>query len=137
MTKESMPPRRKSWTQKVRIGGQTFYLTCGEYADGRLGEVFLSCSKAGSFSQGVCDTLARLVSVALQDGVPLARVIHAMQMLNFPPNGEVTGSKVATNATSVPDWLAQELAAAYCSGSVVNPVVISENLITSGGAGAF
>ena len=121
--KESLPSRRRTWRQKVRIGGTTFYLDCGEYDDGRLGEVFLSMSKTGSFSRGVVDTVARLISTALQCGMPVERLVHTLQLMNFPPNGEVIGSPRVTSCTSLPDWVAQEINAVYCSGMPAIPPV--------------
>jgi len=38
--RESLPARRKGYTQKARVGGHKIYLRSGEYADGRLGEIF-------------------------------------------------------------------------------------------------
>lgn len=110
----TLPARRKSWTQKVRIGGQTLHLTVGEYPDGRPGEVFLNVSKTGSFNRGVMETLAMNISKALQTGVPVEEVVKANRGLDFPPNGAVEGSAFVREATSVPDWVAQELEAAYC-----------------------
>lgn len=119
--KESLPSQRRTWRQKVKIEGTTFYLDCGEYADGRLGEVFLSSSKTGSFTRGVLETLARVISSSLQEGVTVERLVHTLQLINFPPNGPVTGSPVVTNCTSVSDWVAQEINAVYCSGGARIP----------------
>lgn len=116
MSRERLPDRRKSWTAHVHIEGQSFFLTCGEYPDGRLGEVFLTSSKAGTFLRGVLDTLAMCVSLSLQNGVPVQDVVKVLQLQNYPPNGQVIGSPVASNATSVADWVAQEITAVYCSG---------------------
>ncbi len=36
-TQEKLPNRRKGYTQKAKIGGQTLFMRTGEYDDGRLG----------------------------------------------------------------------------------------------------
>lgn len=113
MTRECLPDRRHSWTQKVVIDGQTFYLSVGEYPDRRVGEIWIDCSKAGSFLRGIVAALARLASVALQCRAGLPDVVKAMSGLNFPPNGPVEGSPVVKTCMSVPDWVAQELKAVY------------------------
>ena len=118
MCRESLPSTRKSWTVKVIIDGQSFFLTCGEYSDGRLGEIWITASKAGTFLRGVLDTLARQTSISLQWGVPISEVIRSMQLLNYPPQGEVQGSTIVKYATSIADWVSQELCATYCSGGI-------------------
>lgn len=121
MTREILPDRRKSWIQKVKIDGQTFYLDVGEYPDGRPGEIFLDVSKYGSFTRGMCDAFARMTSLAIQQNVPMEKIIRMMTSLNFPPNGQVIGSPVCSETTSVPSWIAAELGAVYMSGVQVQP----------------
>lgn len=124
MTRTKLPDRRALWTQKVIIGGQTFYLSVGEYENRRVGEIWLTVSKHGTFTRGIADTLARLTSIALQNDTPIAEVVNALRNLNFPPNGQVIaeGSPV-TQCTSVPDWIAQELAAVYLANEPEVPFV--------------
>ena len=42
---KSLPARRKGYTQKARVGGHKIYLRTGEYADGRLGEIFIDMQR--------------------------------------------------------------------------------------------
>ena len=119
-TRQRLPNRRRSWTQKVRIAdangaAQTFYLTCGEYPDGRLGEIWIEAHKEGTLTRGVFGALARMASISLQCGANVAEVVNAMRHLDFPPNGTVEGSPAVARCSSIPDWIAQELAAAYLS----------------------
>lgn len=113
MSREKLPDRRAAWRQSARIDNQRFYLTVGEYDDGRPGEVFLTAHRYGTFARGVLDALARVTSLALQCGSPLGEVVKALSGLNFPPNGPVVCSGNVSEATSVADWVARELAAAY------------------------
>ena len=112
------PQRRASWTQKSVIGGQTFYLGFGEDADNRLVEIFITSTKEGTFTRGIMDALARMVSVALQCGTPVSEVVKALKSLNFPPDGSVVGSPKVQNCVSVVDWVAQEIQAVYPEGVV-------------------
>ena len=108
-----MPDRRRSWCQKIKVEGQTLYLTVGEREDGQPGEVFIDAAKQGTFTRGVLDALARMTSVALQCGSPLIEVCRALRGLNFPPQGKAEGSALVSEVSSVADWIARELEGAY------------------------
>lgn len=128
MPRERLPDRRRSFTQKVKIPDatgalQTFYLTMGEYDDGRLGEVWIEAHKEGTFARGVLGALARMVSIALQCGVSVEEVVKTLRHLNFPPRGDVTGSAAVAKASSVADWVAQEIEAAYLKPPPPSPLV--------------
>lgn len=115
VSREPLPPRRKSVTAKVRIGqpSHTFYLTVGLYDDGRPGEVWIDASKEGTLLRGVLGTLARTISIALQNGCPLSELCLSLKGITFPPNGPVEGSDAVTGCSSVADWIAQELEALF------------------------
>ena len=111
--REPLPDRRRSWTQRVRIGGQTVYLNVGEYADGRPGEIFVDVSRQGTFLRGVMGSLARMISLALQNGSGVDAIVKSLRGLDYPPDGPVEGSPNVTNCVSVTDWIASELEARY------------------------
>jgi ribonucleoside-diphosphate reductase alpha chain len=125
MPREPLPDRREVVRQKVTIEGTTFYLEMGMYPDGRLGEIFIKSHRDGSFSRGVLDVLARVVSLALQHGVPVAEVVCSMRGLNFPPQGVVTGSAYVAEAVSVSDWVSKEIAVAFLPQPIASGVVVS------------
>lgn len=120
--RERPPHRRRAWTQKVTIGGQTFYLTVGEYEDGRPAEIFIEAHKEGSFARGILSSLARMTSMSLQCGAEVADVVKSLRHINFPPNGCVIGSKTVSRASSVSDWIAQELESNYLKKPEEAPV---------------
>lgn len=127
MSREKLPDRRRGWTQKVRIGHErtVFYLTTGEYPDGRIGEFWLATHKEGTFARGLAGALARMASIALQNGTPLSEVVKSLRHLNFPPNGPVIGDGSAVSVcSSVCDWVAQELEAAYIKAP--EPIIVSD-----------
>lgn len=115
MNRVKLPDRRRSWRQKIKMEGQTFYLTVGEHESGQPGEVFIDAAKQGTFTRGVLDALARMTSMALQCGAPLAEVCRALRGLNFPPQGRVESDPPTfiAGVSSVADWIARELEAAY------------------------
>jgi hypothetical protein len=43
--RQRLPNRRDGYTQKARVGGQKIYLRTGDYAGGRLGEIFIDMHK--------------------------------------------------------------------------------------------
>lgn len=117
MTREKLPSRRRSWTQKVYITEKdgkrhTFYLSFGEYGDGRLGEIWVEASKEGTFLRGVLGSLAKQVSLSLQSGVSIGEIVKLLQGMDYPPGGKVSGlegGSVVTECSSISDWIAQEI----------------------------
>ena len=63
------------------------YITTGEYADGRLGEVFAKLDKQGSIVSGFLDAWAIAFSMLLQEGVPLENLVKKYKGSRFPPSG--------------------------------------------------
>jgi hypothetical protein len=69
--RERLPNRRDGYTQKARVGGQKAYLRTGDYADGRLGEMFIDMHKEGATFRSLMNNFPIAVSLGLQHGVPL------------------------------------------------------------------
>jgi ribonucleoside-diphosphate reductase alpha chain len=108
-----LPARRSGYTQKASVGGHKLYLRTGEYADGRLGEIFVALHKEGAAFRGLMDNFAVAVSVGLQHGVPLEAFVEAFAFTRFGPAGTVEGDPAATRATSLLDYAFRNLAANY------------------------
>jgi ribonucleoside-diphosphate reductase alpha chain len=85
--RQKLPETRQSLTHKYTIGSTEGYITVGLYDDGRPGEVFIKQSKAGSSIQGFTDTVAILLSMCLQHGVPLTDLIRKLAFSKFDPSG--------------------------------------------------
>lgn len=76
-----LPHRRFAETFVVNHGKQStpFVVTVGYYDNGvEIGEVFISGSKSGSDFDAVARDGAILLSLALQHGVPLDTIRHAI-----------------------------------------------------------
>ena len=78
--RNALPHRRASETFELRHGklNTLFHVTLGHYPDGTIGEVFISGAKAGSEVEAVARDGAVLLSIALQYGVPLDVIRHAI-----------------------------------------------------------
>ncbi|MDP2781830.1 vitamin B12-dependent ribonucleotide reductase [Devosia sp.] len=111
--REKMPDRRKGYTQKAVVGGHKVYLHTGEYADGRLGEIFIDMHKEGAAFRAMMNNFAISISIGLQYGVPLDEFVEAFTFTRFEPAGMVMGNDRIKNATSILDYVFRELAVSY------------------------
>ncbi len=111
--RESLPARRKGYTQKARVGGRKIYLSTGEYADGRLGEIFIDMHEGGAAFRSLMNNFAIAISIGLQYGVPLEEYVAAFTFTRFDPAGLVHGNDAINNATSILDYVFRELAVSY------------------------
>jgi ribonucleoside-diphosphate reductase alpha chain len=111
--RERLPDRRKGYTQKAVVGGHKVYLRTGEYADGRIGEIFIDMHKEGAAFRSLMNNFAIAISVGLQYGVPLEEYVDAFTFTRFEPAGLVQGNDTIKNATSILDYIFRELAISY------------------------
>ena len=111
--REKLPNRRKSYIQKATVGGHKVYLHTGEYADGRLGEIFIDMHKEGAAFRSLRNNFAIAISLGLQYGVPLEEYVDAFTFTRFEPAGPVQGNDAIKYATSIIDYVFRELAVSY------------------------
>lgn len=71
----------KHWSVGYSVG-------VGRYPDGRPGEVFINCDKIGTAADVLGRESAVIVSLALQYGVPLTDMLHAIPR---DPDGKPSG----------------------------------------------
>lgn len=76
--REKLPSRRRCETFEFSHAGHRFELSTGLYGDGRIGEVFISARDIGSPLEAIARDSAILVSLALQHGVPIETIGHAL-----------------------------------------------------------
>ena len=125
-------------SQKAVVGGHKVYLQTGEYADGRLGEIFIDMHKEGAAFRSLMNNFAIAVSVGLQYGVPLEEFVDAFTFTRFEPAGLVRGNEAIKNATSILDYIFRELAISYLGRyelAHVDPSEIGSTTLGSGDAG--
>jgi ribonucleoside-diphosphate reductase alpha chain len=113
MERKLLPHKRKGYTQKVKVSGQSMYLRTGEYEDGTLGEIFLDINKEGSLLKGLLNCFAISVSLGLQYGVPLNEYTDVFTFSKFEPNGLVRLHDKIKMCTSVVDLIFRDLAINY------------------------
>ena len=110
-----LPDTRNAITHKFDISGHEGYITVGLYEDGQPGEVFITMSKEGSTIGGLMDTIATLVSVALQYGVPVASLVKKFEHVRFEPSG-MTRNHDIPMAKSPVDYIFRWLAMEFIDG---------------------
>ncbi len=121
-----MPDRRTGYTQKAVVGNHKVYLHTGEYADGRLGEIFIDMHKEGAAFRAMMNNFAIAISLGLQYGVPLEEYVEAFTFTRFEPAGFVQGNERIKNATSILDYVFRELAISYLGRTELGHVDPSE-----------
>ena len=102
---------------RFEIDGYKGYIQMNEYPDGKLGEVFLKLGKPGSTISGLIDGYTQLLSIALQYGVPLEKLIRSFVDTRFEPAGMTRNPKIRF-AKSLYDYLMKYLDIRYYSGEV-------------------
>lgn len=112
--RERLPRTRISRTFEFRVADCKGFVTVGEYADGRPGEIFVRVSKQGSTLAGIMDAFAISLSHGLQYGVPLSAFAEAFVGMRFEPAG-ITDDPELRIANSLMDYLFRRLAIMYLS----------------------
>jgi ribonucleoside-diphosphate reductase alpha chain len=110
--RKSLPAKRRGYTQKAKINGQTIFLRTGEYSDSTLGEIFIDLAKEGSTLRSLMNCFAISVSVGLQYGVPLEEFVEKFVFTKFEPAGMVDHPNIKST-TSIVDFVFRALAYEY------------------------
>ena len=113
--RRKLPDDRPAFTHKFNVGGHEGYLNVGFYPDTmKPGETFITIAKEGSTFSGLLDTIATLISVCLQSGVPLKVLVKKFKDMRFDPSG-FTGNENIPTAKSVVDYVFRYLGMKYLS----------------------
>src|ERR1700682_3722235 len=70
--------RRQHWLYRFESGGQMYTGGIGRFDDGRIAEIFINGSKAGSTAEANAQDAAIIASLALQHGCPIETIRHAL-----------------------------------------------------------
>jgi hypothetical protein len=109
-TRQILPARRESLTQKVKVGHRrTMYLSM--HAARPPLELFVRVKGVDCTAETVAlyDILARLASLALQYGCPVQTVGAMLQGVKVEPAELVTGHPTIHFCSSLPDAIGQHL----------------------------
>lgn len=105
-TREQLPQRRRAESFEVEFGqyAPTYLVTLGYYADGRLGEVFISGGKSGELVESIARDGAIVLSFALQHGASLEAIGRALTRDGQGAPSSVVGAVVdaMTGGSSAP-----------------------------------
>ncbi len=112
-TRKVLPNKRKGFTQKSKIDGNTIFVRTGEYEDGTLGEIFVDMHKEGASFRSLMNCFAIAVSIGLQYGVPLEEYYEKFSFSRFEPSGMVEGHANIKSSTSVVDFIFRLLGFEY------------------------
>ena len=77
--RERLPNRRASELFGFEYEGHRYTASISRFRDGRVGELFLTCGKAGTAVSVNADAAAILASLALQAGIPVETLRHAVR----------------------------------------------------------
>jgi len=108
----NMPKTRQGVTHSFVVGNHKVYVTANHYNDGHLGEIFLQTAREGSAFSGLMDTLARLLSKALQRGESVESLVGSLLNMRFEPWGPTDDMEIPF-AKSIPDYIARWIGRRY------------------------
>src|ERR1700710_1830908 len=128
--KKNLPYKRRGYTQKASIDGQTVFVRTGEYEEGTLGEIFVDMHKEGATFRSLMNCFAIAVSVGLQYGVPLEEYVEKFTFTRFEPAGMVTGHPNIKNSTSIIDFIFRLLGYEYQNRTDLVHVITEQKGIT-------
>jgi len=123
--REKLPVDVKGSRHKFYIDGYKGYIQVNEYPDGRPGEVFFKLGKPGSTISGLIDSFTQLLSIALQYGIPLDKLISCFVDTRFEPAG-MTNNPQIRFTTSLYDYLFKYLSIKYDIGEYASTKNISD-----------
>ena len=78
MSRKRLPNRRHAETFNFEVASLCYTATIGRFADGGLAEIFLTNCKSGSQADSNARDAAVVCSIALQHGVPVETIRHAL-----------------------------------------------------------
>ena len=116
-----LPDTRRGKTHSVVIhdaqGDMTVHIRVGFYdrPRGKVGEVFIEVGKAGSTLNGLLDVMGRLISYALQYGVPLREMAPKLTGHHFPPAGPTSNPNIP-ECSSLVDYVFRWLDREFVDG---------------------
>jgi ribonucleoside-diphosphate reductase alpha chain len=110
--KRKLPAKRSGITISSTIGKTKIWLRTGEYPDGKLAEIFIDVYKEGTVVKSMMNMFAVSVSLALQYGVPLDKLVNKFTFTRFEPSGMTDHPNVKI-CTSVIDFVFRVLGMEY------------------------
>ncbi len=129
--RRSLPAKRRGFTQKAKINGQTIFLRTGEYADGTVGEIFIDMAKEGATMRSMLNCFAISISIGLQYGVPLEEFVEKFVFTRFEPAGFVEHPNIKST-TSIVDFIFRSLGYEYLNRTDLVHVLDKPEVMNTG-----
>lgn len=129
--RRALPAKRKGFTQKAKINGQTIFLRTGEYADGTVGEIFIDMAKEGATMRSMLNCFAIAVSIGMQYGVPLEEYVEKFVFTRFEPAGFVEHPNIKST-TSIVDFIFRALGYEYLNRTDLVHVLDKPEVMNTG-----
>jgi ribonucleoside-diphosphate reductase alpha chain len=129
--RRALPAKRRGFTQKAKINGQTIFLRTGEYADGTVGEIFIDIAKEGATMRSMLNCFAIAISIGLQYGVPLEEFVEKFVFTKFDPAGFVEHPNIKTS-TSIVDFIFRVLGYEYLNRTDLVHVMDKPEVMNTG-----
>jgi ribonucleoside-diphosphate reductase alpha chain len=129
--RRALPAKRRGFTQKAKINGQTIFLRTGEYADQTLGEIFIDMAKEGATMRSMLNCFAISISIGLQYGVPLEEFVEKFVFTRFEPSGFVEHPNIKST-TSIVDFIFRALGYEYLNRTDLVHVLDKPEVMNTG-----
>ncbi|MGZ3915190.1 MAG: TSCPD domain-containing protein, partial [Flavisolibacter sp.] len=129
--RRALPAKRRGFTQKAKINGQTIFLRTGEYADGTVGEIFIDMAKEGATMRSMLNCFAIAISIGLQYGVPLEEYVEKFVFTKFDPAGFVDHPNIKST-TSIVDFIFRVLGYEYLTRTDLVHVLDKPEVLNTG-----
>lgn len=111
---QTLPSRRATIRQAVKIAGTRVYLDVGLFPDGTAAELFITIERTGSQQRFLFNESARLASKLLQHGCPVEELAEGWLGTRGAPSGAVQGDARIKFCSSTLDWVARSLLVYFC-----------------------
>jgi ribonucleoside-diphosphate reductase alpha chain len=131
--RRALPAKRRGFTQKAKINGQTIFLRTGEYSDQTVGEIFIDMAKEGATMRSMLNCFAIAVSIGLQYGVPLEEYVEKFVFTKFDPAGFVEHPNIKSS-TSIVDFIFRVLGSEYLGRTDLVHVLDKPEVMNTGEA---
>jgi ribonucleoside-diphosphate reductase alpha chain len=129
--RRALPAKRRGFTQKAKINGQTIFLRTGEYSDGTVGEIFIDMAKEGATMRSMLNCFAISISIGLQYGVPLEEFVEKFVFTRFEPAGFVEHPNIKST-TSIVDFIFRSLGYEYLNRTDLVHVLDKPEVMNTG-----
>lgn len=127
-----LPKKRPTLTYELIIrtdeGRFKIYLAVGMGLDGKPLEIWLDCAKEGTMLRELMHAWAALFSIALQNGVPLGRIIRLYKNWRFEPCGKVEGYEPVESCESLLSLVVSVLEAEFPREAAVGQATVQKDL---------